>query len=101
MQVAVCSCIFSLFGHTHERLPMAEPSDPEKILWELKPLFDELMDDADRNQRVFEAAERALGRIAREHYPHMGNWPGEQLRELNEIISRTACRFCIDVSNVD
>ena len=50
---------------------------------------------------LFEATEKVLGRIVREFYSHLGNWPAEQLRELKTVISRLACDFCIQVSDVD
>ena len=73
----------------------------EEEMWELDAAADAAKDDVALNDRVFKAVEVALGRIAREHYPALGNWQPEQLRKLADEISRVALRFSIDLSNLD
>ena len=73
----------------------------EEVIWELDAAANAAMDDVALNDRVFKEVEHALGRIAREHYPALGNWHPEQLRKLADEISRVALRFSIDLSNLD
>ena len=73
----------------------------EEEMWEFDAAANAAMDDVELNDRVFKAVEHALGRIAREHYPALGNWHPEQLRKLADEISRVALRFSIDLSNLD
>ena len=73
----------------------------EGEMWELDAAADGAKDDVALNDRVFKAVEHTLGRIAREHYPALGNWHPEQLRKLADEISRIALRFSIDLSNLD
>ena len=77
------------------------PEPEEQKLWELRTAHDEARDDVAGNQRVYEAVHAALGRIAREHYPALGNWNGEQLRKLADKISRHAANFAIELSDLD
>lgn len=75
---------------------------PEQIYWELKPLHDEMEESVATNQKVYEAVEKALGRIAREHYPGMNNcWQAKQFQDLTELLSRTAGNFCLKLSDLD
>ncbi len=81
---------------------MPDTLEPEEQkLWELQAAHGEAVDDVARNQRVYEAAEAFLGRIAREHYPGLGNWNAEQLRKLADRISRHAANFAIELSDLD
>ena len=73
----------------------------EEEMWEFDAAHDAAMDETALNDRVFNAVEHALGRIAREHYPAVGNWYPEQLRKLADEISRVALRFSTDLSNLD
>ena len=73
----------------------------EEERWELDAAVNDAMDDVALNDRVFKAVQDALGRIAREHYPALGNWNPEQLRKLADEISRVALRFSTDLSNLD
>lgn len=77
------------------------PEPDEQKLWELQAAHDEAMDDVALNQRVYEAVKAALGRIAREHYPAMGQWNAEQLRKLADRISRHAASFYTELSDLD
>jgi hypothetical protein len=75
---------------------------PEEIYQALKPLHDALVADVENTQRIYDAVEKDLGRIAREHFPGMSDyWQAEQFRELADLISRTASDFCVQLSNVD
>jgi len=73
----------------------------EHDLWKLEALRDAAMDEMALNDRVYDAVAAALGRIAREHYPHLGNWRAPQLREMAETISHCALSFAIDLSRLD
>lgn len=77
------------------------PEPGEQKMWELKAAHEEAMDDVARNQRAFEAVEAALGRIARDHYPALGNWNAEQLRKLADKSSRHAANFALEFSDLD
>jgi len=73
----------------------------EHDLWKLEALRSAAMDEMALNDRVYDAVEAALGRIAREHYRHLGNWRPEQLRALAETNSHCALSFAIDLSRLD
>jgi hypothetical protein len=75
---------------------------PEQIYWELKPGFEDMIDSVAINQKVYEAAEKELGRIAREHFPGMKNyWQAKQFQDLANLLSRTAADFCLKLSDLD
>jgi len=79
-----------------------EKKSSEQIHWDLKPEFDEVQSAVGLNQRVFEAVQKELGRIAREAYPGMQTyWQAKQLRGLAERISRHASDFSIEISDLD
>ena len=78
-----------------------KPDDLERILWELMPLAEAAEDQMALNQRVADAIKKALGGIAREHYPSMNNWEPEQLKELAHRISRIACDFAVDLEDLN
>lgn len=81
---------------------MSDEKKPlEEVLLELTALKNAMEDQVARNQRVYDAAESALGRIAREHYPEMKNWDSEQLRKLADVISRAAQNFWSDLDSID
>ncbi len=65
----------------------------EETAAELERLHDAMMDDEARNQRVYDDVEAALGRIARKHFPHLGNWDPDLLRKLATVISRAAWSY--------
>ena len=73
----------------------------ELDLWKLEALRERATDELALNDRVYDAVEAALGRIAREYYPHLGNWRPEQLRKLAEEISFCALSFAMDLSRLD
>ena len=73
----------------------------EEEMWELDAAYNVAMDEVALNDRVFKAAEDALGCIAREHYPALGNWHPEQLRKLGDRISRIALQFTIELCELD
>ena len=79
--------------------PSSEPD--EKKLWELDTLAREALDETAMNERVYQATADALGRIAREHYPTMGHWHAEQMRELADRISVHAGRFTEDLCHLN
>ena len=54
----------------------------EEEMWELDAAANGAKDDVALNDRVFKAVEHALGRIAREHYPALGNWPMKSRESL-------------------
>ena len=81
--------------------PESEPDPYEQQLWKMQAAYEVAADDIATNQRVYDAVEAALGRIAREHYPGLGQWHGEQLRRLADRISRHASNFCIELSDLD
>ena len=78
-----------------------KPLTPKEILEKLEPLYAAAIASEKLNQRVCDAVETELGRIAVDHYPGMKNWEPEHLRKLADIISQHACEFCIQVSDVD
>lgn len=79
-----------------------EKPSVEAALAELQSMRDHLLDGAARNQRVHDATEEALGRIAREFYPGMNTyWQGEQLRELQKEISFLATLYWQALSKLD
>jgi len=79
-----------------------ERKSPEQCFWDLKPDAEQVEATIDLNQRVFEAVQKELGRIALEAYPGMKTyWQAEQLRKLADRISRHASQFCIEVSDLD
>jgi hypothetical protein len=54
------------------------------------------------NQRVYEAVEKELGRIAREFFPGMNaGWEAEQFRALQKEISILSSRYCQKLSELD
>ena len=73
----------------------------EEEMWELDAAANAAIDEVALNDRVFKAVEDALGRIAREHYPALGNWQPEQLRKLADKISRVALKFTLDLCELD
>jgi hypothetical protein len=77
-----------------------EPEPNEEQLAELTESYEIACDDLALNDRVYKAVETALGRIAREHYPGLGNWEPENLRELANRISQHASRFALDLANL-
>jgi hypothetical protein len=77
-----------------------ETNDAERLYWKLKPLMEGLEDQVACNQRVYDAVEKALGKIALEHYPNLKNWQPEQLRRLADRISRHARDFCVELDGM-
>jgi len=75
------------------------PLDEIKLL-ELMALRDAARDEIAATDCVCKAVEVALGRIARERYPGLGNWEPEQLRKLGECISWHASRFAGELSDL-
>jgi len=73
----------------------------EKLLCELPAAHDAAMDEVALNDRVYKAVDAALGSIAREHYPGIGNWQSEQLRQLADHISGHALSFTLELSHLD
>jgi len=76
-------------------------SDPEELLRELEPLMEAALDEDALQRRIYDDVDKALGRIARDHFPHLGAWPAEQLRRLADRISRAACTFAGDLVGFD
>lgn len=77
------------------------PEIPESDLWELDAAFNTLQDHVARNQQVYDATEKALGEIARRFFPNLPNWEPEQLRRLEDRISRAAHTYCMNLANLD
>ncbi len=68
----------------------------------LESLRSQLLDSAALNQRVNDAVEKELGRIAREFYPGMNTcWQAEQFRELQKEISFLASLYWQKLSSLD
>lgn len=78
-----------------------EANDAERLYLKLKPVMEELEDQVACNQRVYEAVDKALGKIALEHYPNLKNWQPEQLRRLADRISRQSCDFCLELDGMN
>jgi hypothetical protein len=71
-------------------------------LEKLESLHGQMLDDAAVNQRVYEAMEKELGRIAREFFPGMNTcWEAEQFRGLRKEISILSSRYCQKLSELD
>jgi hypothetical protein len=80
---------------------MAKPSKSfEQQLWELAALRDAALDECARNDRVCQATALALGRSAREHYPALGSWEPEPLRQLADRVSWYASQFAHELSKL-
>ena len=81
---------------------MADTPEPEEqTLWELHALYEASMDENDKLQRVCDAVEVALGRIAREQYPALKRWEPDQLRRLGVVIYRHADAFAQELIRLD
>ena len=76
-------------------------SDPEEVLRVIDPIMQTLMDDDALHRRVRDDVEKSLGRIARDHFPHLGAWPAEQLRRLADRTFRAAHQFASDLLDMD
>ena len=75
---------------------------PEAEVLELIKMREELEESGALNQRVYDAVEKELGRIAREHYPGMNTyWQGEQLRGLQKEISFLATLYWQELAKLD
>ena len=73
----------------------------EEDFWKLDAAYNAMMDEQAFMEHVHDAAQAALGRVAREQCPHLVNWPAEQLRGLDETIWRAADQFAKDVAHLD
>ena len=74
----------------------------EESLEKLESLREQMLDSAAVNQRVYEAAEKELGRIAREFFPGMNTyWQAEQFRELQNEISFLSSLYWQKLSSLD
>ena len=73
----------------------------EEEMWKLDALYEAAMDEEALNLRLRDAAEAALGRIARDVFPNLGSWPAEQLRGLADRVFRAADNFATDMLHLD
>jgi hypothetical protein len=73
--------------------PVQDPGD-------LQPRYEELRQIMEQNQRVFDAVEEALGRVALQFYPDMKEWSPEQLHNLASLIAQQAARFSCGISEL-
>ena len=73
----------------------------EEEMWKLDALYEAAMDEEALYVSLRDAVEAALGRIARDHFPHLGNWPAEQLRGLSDRVFRNAHQFATDMLHLD
>ena len=76
------------------------PELPKSELWELDAAFNEMQDEVALNGLVFNATKKALGEIARRHYPGISNWGPEQLRRLADRIDRAALNYSQDLNEL-
>jgi hypothetical protein len=84
------------------------PDEPEldplhhADLLEVIRMRDSLEESGAFHQRVKEATEQALGRIAREFYPGMNTgWQAEQFRKLQEHLSFLATLHWQELASLD
>jgi hypothetical protein len=83
------------------------PKEDEKLsleesLEKLESLREQILDSAAVNQRVYDAVEKELGRIAREFFPGMNTcWQAEQFRELQNEISFLSSLYWQKLSSLD
>ena len=81
---------------------MTEPFEPdEKLTWELDDAYQAAVDTVAHNEVVFQAVADALGRIAREQYPALGDWDARQLRDLAEAITSHAGKFTAELADLN
>ena len=74
----------------------------EESLEKLESLREQMLDSAAVNQRVYDAVEKELGRIAREFFPGMNTyWQAEQFRELQNEISFLSSLYWQKLSSLD
>jgi hypothetical protein len=80
-----------------------EPNPIREVdVLELVRMREQLEESGALNQRVKEATEKELGRIAREHYPGMNTyWQAEQFRRLQEHISFLATLNWEELAKLD
>ena len=74
--------------------------DAKQILWELDALLRDAEVEQAKINTVMEAVGRQLADIARRQYPGLGEMDSTGLRELGELISRTAFRFGMDLDHI-
>jgi len=81
---------------------MTEPFEPdEKVAWELDDAYQAAVDTVAHNEVVYQAVADALGRIAREQYPDLGEWDALQLRDLAEAITSHAGKFTAELADLN
>jgi hypothetical protein len=73
------------------------PESFEQRLWELLAARRLAEEASDHQDRVIEATVEALGQIAHDQYPGLGNWEPEQLRELADSIALYAKLYAGDL----
>jgi hypothetical protein len=79
-----------------------EKTSLEESLEKLESLHEQMLDSAAVNQRVYEAVEKELGRIAREFFPGMNTyWQSEQFRELQNEISFLSSLYWQKLSSLE
>ena len=81
---------------------MDDTPDPlDSLLDQLSASRDAALDEEAANEHVFNAVQKALGAIAREHYPGLRNWEPKQLRQLGKRITRHALSFTQELCELD
>ncbi len=81
---------------------MTEPFDSEeKAAWELDNAYQAAVVTVAHNEVVYQAVADALGRIAREQYPGLGDWDARQLRDLAEFITDHAGKFTAELADLN
>jgi hypothetical protein len=81
---------------------MTEPFDSdEKVSWELDDAYQAAVSEVAHNEVVYQAVADALGRIAREQYPELGDWDARQLRDLAETITNHAAKFTTELADLN
>lgn len=83
--------------------PEAPPPNLELVehVERLDVLFEAMQDAEARNQRVYDDTEAALGRVARKHFPNLGNWDPDLLRKLADVIAGAAWGYYEQLDKLD
>ena len=80
-----------------------EPIDPvkaDRILWELRPAYEAMMEEQDDIRWLEQAAQKEMRRVAAERYPSLANWDSDLMKKLSSRIYRAAEQFALDTSNI-
>ena len=72
-----------------------------EMIEQLDVLHEAAVNAEARNQQVYDDTAAALGRIARRHFPNLGNWDPDLLRKLADVISRAAWKHFEELDHLD